>query len=88
MNYERRSNPLSICHHFIVPRSYKTYYIIKTSLKIAYSLNYSYLEIILDFKLPPCFECRMFAFGLFSGVTSYLLAYEDGTDKMFRNVGI
>jgi hypothetical protein len=23
---------------------------------------------ILDFKLSPCFECRMFAFGLFPGV--------------------
>jgi hypothetical protein len=24
----------------------------------------------LDFKLSPCFECRMFAFGLFPGVCS------------------
>jgi hypothetical protein len=25
---------------------------------------------ILDFKLLPCFECRMFSFGLFPGICS------------------
>jgi hypothetical protein len=28
--------------------------------------------VLLDFRLSPCFECRMFSFGLFSGVWSLL----------------
>jgi hypothetical protein len=28
------------------------------------------MRIILDFKLLPCFECRMFSFGLFPGAWS------------------
>jgi hypothetical protein len=50
----------------------------------------------LDFKLSPCSECRMLSSGLLTGDCSlnsnvsgrYLLAYEDGTDGVFRNVGI
>ena len=40
MNRDRRSDPLSICHHFIVPRSYESYYILETPLKATYSLCY------------------------------------------------
>jgi hypothetical protein len=28
------------------------------------------IKVILDFRLSPCFECRIFAFGLFPGVCS------------------
>jgi hypothetical protein len=72
------------------------------SLKIFEICLPDILGRILDFKLSPFFECQMLFSGLFLGVCSlnatvsehpvcsisYLLACEDGTNRVFRNVGI
>ena len=53
----------------------------------------------LDFKLPPCSERCFFFFWViprrliyirrrFGNTLSVLSAFEDGTDRVFRNVGI
>jgi hypothetical protein len=51
------------------------------------------MVVFLDFRLSSCFECRMFSFGLFSSIANILehcsifIGYEDGTDRVFQNIG-
>jgi hypothetical protein len=66
-----------------------------------FQCNFKIFSLILDFKISPCSWCCMFSFGWFPGVcflyidvselfirSIFIGAYEDGTDKEFRNVGI
>ena len=75
-----------------------TSYSVSNSLK---NMMGNYIHEILDFKNSPCSECCLFSFGWFPGVcfiyadvskhsicSIFKGRCEDGTERVFRNVGI